>query len=98
MDINDTTKEITFSNELTIKIKNNLVSFPTLKWIHCNLLTFFWQFVCRIQPNIPGGVSWYPDHYKIEAYVIPYSIKNKIYHGIAKVKSYTIFVLANMKL
>lgn len=26
MDINDTTKEITFSNELTIKIKNNLVS------------------------------------------------------------------------
>lgn len=30
MDINDTTKEITFSNELTIKIKNNLVSFAKL--------------------------------------------------------------------
>lgn len=42
MDINDTTKEITFSNELTIKIKNNLVSFPTLSvgknanWKKCN--------------------------------------------------------------
>lgn len=30
MDINDTTKEITFSNELTIKIKNNLVSVAKL--------------------------------------------------------------------
>lgn len=34
MDINDTTKEITFSNELTIKIKNNLVSFPTLEFMN----------------------------------------------------------------
>lgn len=44
MDINDTTKEITFSNELTIKIKNNLVSFLTLNEFianKSNLLTLF---------------------------------------------------------